>query len=863
MSTPPKLFHQFFRWYCHPRLLDHIEGDLLEDYGARLKRHGKWRADVKFCWDVLLLFRSRIIRPLSGYQQVNNYGMLKNYFTVGWRNIVRSKGYSFINVSGLAIGLAATILILLWVQNEISYDRFHANAGRIHQLYSRDMNNGKVDVWGNTPALLAPELKQSYGEVEDAVRQRIVFFLLKVGENRFNEAGAFADPGFLSMFSFPVLKGPVRALQDDFGIVLTRSMAVKLFGTVDCLGQTVLVNDHDNFKVSAVMEDLPRNTNFEFGYLLPWNYMTRLGWDSNQSWAWTNAGTFVLLKDERSAASFNAKITDLVKRHVKEGDGSTREVFAHPLTKVYLYNRAENGSLTGGRIETIRMFSGIAGLIVLIACINFMNLSTARSEKRAREVGVRKIAGAIRSSLVLQFLVESILLVMLAFAASVLLVKLSLPLFNEVVNTTLHLDLMHPPFWIVAAAIILTTGIAAGSYPAFFLSSYQPINALKGTFKKLNSPVNPRKILVVVQFTTAIALCLCAIMVQQQVQYAQDRDAGYDPKHVSYEFMQGQIPAHFEAIKNELVASGAVTSVTRTYSPVVRIWGLTTNLTWQGSDQQDKSINFLEFGADADMAKTFGMEILDGRDLDIYHHPTDTGAVVLNQSAVAAMRLAKPVGEVIRDGSGKNWEIVGVIKDFITESPYQKIEPMIIKGWQDRYGVMNYRFSAEGDVMANRTKAELVFKKNNPDYPFECISAESNYLRKFSLEKQTGTLASWFAGLTILISCLGLFGLAAYMAETRTKEVGVRKILGASTTRITLMLSLDFLKLVLLAIVVATPLAWYVITGWLESFNYRVPMSIGIFILAGIMALMVAMLTVSTQAIRAATANPVKSLRSE
>jgi ABC-type antimicrobial peptide transport system permease subunit len=859
----PRLLLAFFRWYCNPSMADFIEGDLREVYDRRLKKSGTIKADMLLLIDVLLLFRIGIIRPLDGIETLNSFGMFNSYFKIGWRNIIRTKGYSFLNISGLAIGLTAAILILLWVQNETSYDRFHAKADRIYQLFSRDLNNGKLDAWGNTPALLAPELLASNSEVDDAVRHRIVFFLLKVEENRFNEMGAFADPGFLRMFSFPILAGTANALDDESGIVLSHAMAVKLFGTVDCLGQTVIVNDNDNFQVTAILEDLPNNTSFEnFSYLLPWTYFTRLGWDQNQTWLTTNTGTFVLLKDGIDVSAFDLKMNDIVKHHVSEAAGTTREVFIHPLTKLHLYTKAENGQLTGGRHETVKMFSIIAGLIVLIGCINFINLSTARSEKRAREVGVRKIAGANKNSLIAQFLVESTLLVAVAFVIALLLVKLSLPLFNYVLTSTLELEFVHFQFWLYALGILFLTGIIAGGYPAFFLSSYQPIKTLKGTMHAVHSSISPRKVLVVVQFTAAIVLCICALVVERQIRFAESRDAGYSPKDIHYEFMQGEIPTHFEAIKNELLASGAVTSVTRTFSPIVWPWDAVNGLSWQGSDEADKTLNFVGYGSDADMAKTFGMQILHGRDLNIYVHRNDTAAVLLNESAVNIMRLTNPVGEYIRDSQGKNWQVVGVVKDFIIQSPYKNISPMIIKGWQDRYGVINYRFNT-GNIADNRSKVEAIFKKYNPDYPFECVSAEDYYKRKFAPEKQTGKLASGFAGLAIIVSCLGLFGLASYLAESRTKEIGVRKVLGASSLRIVTMLSISFIKLVVIAIILASPLAWYFASNWLDLFEYRAPLSPDIFILSGLVALFIAMVTVSAQALRAAIANPTRSLRSE
>ncbi|HLZ16413.1 MAG TPA: FtsX-like permease family protein, partial [Cyclobacteriaceae bacterium] len=552
-----------------------------------------------------------------------------------------------------------------------------------------------------------------------------------------------------------------------------------------------------------------------------------------------------------------------VKRHVKEGDGSTREILSHPLTKVHLYSKAENGELTTGRIQTVKLFMAIALFIILIACINFMNLSTARSEKRSQEVGVRKIVGAQRTALMAQFISESMLMVMVAFAFALVLVQLSLSSFNQVVGATLQIEYRNLQFWQFAVMLILFTGLLAGSYPAFYLSSSRPIKVLKGTFKKVNALVTPRKVLVVFQFTFAIVLSICAITVRQQIDYALERNAGYNRSGLAYNFMQGEIPIHFDMIKDELLSSGAAVAVTRTYSPITRIWNTTTGLTWQGAREDDKKTNFLLFGTDADLVRTFGIIVKLGRDIDIKTHPSDTAAVLLNEAAVEIMRFSDPIGEVFRDDQGHGRTVVGVIRDFIIESPYDPVKPMIIDGWTNRYGVVSFRLNPAMDRKESLTKAEMIFKKYNPEYPFEYFFADEFYNRKFGNEKQTGTLAALFAGLTILISCLGLFGLAAYMAESKTKEIGVRKVLGASTVTITTLLSGEFVKLVLIAIVIAFPLAWYAVIHWLQSFNYRVPLSVSLFLSAGIAAIAIALFTVSFQSVKAAMANPVDSLKSE
>lgn len=790
--------------------------------------------------------------------------MLKSHFKTAIRNLFRNKVFSAINITGLAIGMAAAMLILLWVQHQMSFDRFHKNTGRTYLMYSRDDNKGELEVWPRTPLLMAPVLKQDYAEVEDAVRFRIVYFLMTAGEKHLNVQGAFTDPGFFSIFSYPLLKGNFKnILSDNHSIVLTEKLAIKLFGNEDPVGKTVRIDSTDHFTVTGVLKDLPGNTELEFEYLLPWTYMTKLGWDKDQSWKWTNTATYVLLKPGASQASFDARVKNIAINHVNEGKGFTREIFSQPLAKVHLYSKSENGKLTGGRIETVRLFTTIAVFILLIACINFMNLSTARSEKRAREVGIRKVVGAHKSSLIAQFIGESIMLAAFAFVIALCMVALSLKGFNQIVSASLYIDFANPYFWLFAIAFVLFTGFVAGSYPAFYLSASEPVKVLKGGFKQVNALIAPRKILVVLQFTFAIILIICTIVVERQIQYARNRDAGYDKANLVYTFTQGDVIRHYELIKHDLLSSGAAVAVTKALSPITRGWDYVKGLAWPGSTEADKMIGFLGVEADADFVKTTGANLLQGRDIDIKNYPTDTTAVMLNETAVKIMRLKDPVGKMISNGNGVSCRVAGIVKDFISGSPYEDIKPMVIQGASLNFGAIHFRLNPANSIADDLARAEKVFKQYNPQYPFEYFFVDEFYARKFKEEQQEGTLAALFAGLSIFISCLGLFGLATYMAENRIKEIGIRKVLGASVSGITILLSKDFIKLVFIAIIVASPVAWFAMNKWLQVFNYRITISWWIFFASGSLAVLIALVTVGYQAVKAAVANPIKSLRTE
>jgi ABC-type antimicrobial peptide transport system permease subunit len=790
--------------------------------------------------------------------------MLKNFFKVAVRNLWRNKSFSTINIIGLAIGMAAALLIGLWVQNEYSYDSFYTNAHRTYELYTRAEYNGSLDAWPRVTSLMGPQLKKNYAEVEDAVRWRRIYFLLTQGEKRINIEGCFVDSGFLSVFDLPLLQGNAKtALNSPQGIVLTEHVAKNLFGDQNPMGKIVRVDSNDNFTVTGVLKDLPGNTEFSFQYLLPWAYLDRLGFQRGDLWTYTNTTTYVVLKSGASRAAFDARLQHILKQYVQPGPLANRETFTQAISRTHLYSKVENGRLTGGLISMVRLFTVIALFILLVACINFMNLSTARSEKRAREVGIRKVAGALKSSLITQFIGESILLATLSFILALGLMQLCLTPFNQLIDARLRLDWANLYFWLASLAFVLFTGLIAGSYPAFYLSSFRPVAVLKGTFKKVNAAVTPRKALVVLQFSFAVVLIICTIVVERQIDYARHRETGYEQDKLVFTFVQGDVLKHFDAIKRDLVNTGAAVSVTKLYSPITTVWNQTTGLSWPGSTDVDKKRYFNLYETDADFVRTTGARLISGRDIDLKAYPTDSTALLLNEAAVKLMRLKEPIGATIKNEDGVNCHVVGVVRDFIIESPYNSISPMVVQGLRTDYPVVHFRLNPANPIADDLAKAEKIFKQYNPQYPFDCYFVDEFYNLKFRAQQQQGTLGLLFAGLTIFISCLGLFGLATYMAENRTREIGIRKVLGASVSGITLLVSGDFIKLILTAVAIASPVAWFAMNSWLQGFNYRITVTADVFVIAGFLAIGIALLTVSFQAIKAALANPVKSLRSE
>jgi len=786
--------------------------------------------------------------------------MIQNFIKIAWRNLLRHKSFSLINIAGLAIGMASAALILFWIQNEVSYDQFHTNKSRLYLAYNRAVFDGKLWCWPTTPKVMAKTLKQEYPGVEDVARTTSANFLFTVGDKHLNVPGYFTDPGFLTMFSFPLLKGNSKtALNTISSIVITEQLSKKLFGNENAIGKTVRIDSVDNFTVTAVMKALPNNTRFNFEYLIPWSYLIKTEHEDEKNWGNNSVQTWVLTKPNVTETALNKQVLNITRSHSDQKDD---DVFMHPASKWRLYSEFENGKVVGGRINTVKLFGVIAMFILLIACINFMNLSTARSERRAREVGIRKVVGAQKGSLIGQFLGESILLAFIAGIVALIIVQISISGFNQLTDKQLFIPFGNISFWLVFLMFVVLTGSIAGSYPAFYLSSFRPVSVLKGTFKAANALVTPRKLLVVIQFTFAIVLIICTIIVRNQMQYAQDRELGYKKDNLVYTMMMGSIEKNYKLIRSDLISSGAAMSVTKTSSPITQRWSDSWGYDWKGKDQSQK-IDFIVYNTDGDFAKTIGLKIVAGRDIDVATYPTDSTAMVLNEAAAKVMGFKNPIGQIVKNGDDRNWHIVGVVKDFIIESPYEPVRPMLVQGPKSWFNVIHYKLNPANSTAENLKRAEGVFKKYNSEYPFEYHFADDEYARKFNDEKRTGTLATLFAGLTIFISCLGLFGLAAYMAQNRQKEISVRKVLGASVSSLTTLLSKDFLTLVIISFLIASPIAWYGMHVWLQNYTYRINIQVWVFIAAGLLTIIIALATVSFQSIKAALTNPIKSLRSE
>jgi predicted permease len=785
--------------------------------------------------------------------------VLRTQLKTTYRNLLRSKVFSLINVLGLALGMAAATLLLIVIRNNLTYDRFHTREDRIYMVMNKAVIDGKTECWRSTPMPLAPVLRSDYPEVERVARTAWVGSLLfNVGDDHLRAWGYMTDNDFLSIFSLPLQEGnAATALAKPHSIVLTQGLAKKLFGDADPLGKVVNLDSNQLFTVTGLLKPVPANSQFNFNYLVPWSYMKEIGWENDQ-WINNSVLTYVLLKPGVTEQAANRLISGITAAH----DQTIRnQLFLHSIKKWRLYSNFENGIPTGGMINFVKTLGVLAAFILLIACINYMNLSTARSMRRAREVGIRKVMGAGKGALVWQFLAESILVAALGGLMALGVAQLCMGWFDKLIDQTFTIPYGDPWFWISAVGFVLFTGMIAGSYPAFYLSSYQPIQVLKGTFKSAFGLVTPRKVLVVFQFTIAIALVICTIVIYREIWFARHRDSGYAQDNLLFVYVNGDIRKNEPAIEASLQASGAITHFTQTNAPVTDAWNDVADFHWVGQPAQTRQ-DFTFYTEDRNFASTVGLRVLQGRDIDVVRYPTDTNALVLTESALHTMGFRKPLGQVVTLGP-RQFHVVGVVKDFIHGSPYYPAWPTVIAGSTDKFGALTFRLSPAANEEENLSRVEEVFKKYNPDYPFEYKFVDEEYGRKFEGEQHFGTLAAIFSGLAICISFLGLFALAAYMAESRIREIGIRRVLGATLANITTLLSRDFMKLIVIAFLIASPIAWWAMRAWLSEYAYRVSVSWWLFALTGVTSFLIALCTVAYQAIRSARVSPAESLKVE
>ncbi|RZK47549.1 MAG: FtsX-like permease family protein [Pedobacter sp.] len=790
--------------------------------------------------------------------QNKKHTMLRNYLTIAWRNILKNKTYSAINIAGLAIGMAGFIMIATWIANEMSVDQFHTNKEQLYKVWNKTTTPQNVQAGDITAGPLAKSLEKDYPEVKHAARiYWSIDRLFNYGDQSIKAKGNDVDKPFLQMFSFPLLAGNIQhALDDPNNIVITENLAKRLFGSEDPMNKLVKIDNSQSYKVSGVLKDLPANTTFDFEYLVPLegneNYYGN-SWNNNSFY------TFVQLHAGITEDVFNQKVAKHVTRYAPD---EQIEIFLHPLSKSYLYTRFENGKVAGGRIEIIYLLLVVGLLVLGIACINFMNLSTAQSQNRAKEVGVRKVIGAGKSSLIKQFLTESMLISAFACVLALVIVTLLLPAFNLLAERDLAIAYDQPLLWLGLLVFVLITGLLAGSYPAFFLAAFRPIKVLKGQLVNAAQGFTARKVLVVVQFSIAIVLIVSTSIIYEQINYVQKRNTGYNVNNLVEVPIEGDINRNYEIIRSELLSQGAITSIAKTSLSVTLDGATSAGLEWSGMDPELAGMNFSRFGTTGNFIQTMGLKLLQGRDINQQVYPGDSLSLILNATAVKTMGLKDPVGKII-NWSGKQYTVVGVFDDFIIGSPYSRISPMVVLG--TNYWTYNLvmRLNPDHEISRNLAMAETIFKKYNPSYPFTFNFVDKEYQKKFNDQQQTGMIAGLFAGLTIFISCMGLFGLAMHMAGNRKKEIGVRKVLGASVAGITNMLAKDFVSLVLIAITIAIPISWYLMNKWLLDFEYRISIGWLTFFLVGMGAIAIAVITVSFQAVKAALANPVKSLRTE
>ncbi|MDJ1496490.1 ABC transporter permease [Cytophagaceae bacterium DM2B3-1] len=789
--------------------------------------------------------------------------MFFNYIKVAFRNLLRNKAFSVINILGLALGIASSLLIFLWIQDEVSIGKQYPNSASLYRIMEHEIADGRIVTDEDTPGLLADELKKQFPEIKyTSGFSGSESHLLSVGNKSTKQRGHFVGADWLTMYSIPVLAGnATTALTTPNSVAISRKLAEIYFGTPQkAIGKIIRFDNYADHQITAVFENLPANSPEPYDFLRNWKqYLQRETWLMD----WSNAGpgTRIQLRPDANPALLNAKLKTFLKgRNTDIGPTFNIELFLQPETEAYLYSDFKDGHQAGGRIEYVRLFSIVAVFLLLIASINFMNLATARSVNRGREVGVRKVVGAPRAALIAQFLGEAMFLTFLALGIALVLVSVILPVFNQLTGKELLLPFHDPAFGLVLAGILVIMGLLAGSYPALFLSSLNPINVLKGKLRFGSGALLFRRGLVVFQFVLSMLLIVGTLVIYRQLEYIQTKHLGYDRENLIKIQGEGEIAHNYTAFKQELLSMPGIQSVTHMQTDPLSNGNTTDGVHWIGKDPTS-AIQFNNTWIGYDFTQTMKIKVLQGRDFSS-SYGTDTTNYLINEAAAKRIGYKDPIGQPLTFGH-RPGKIVGLIEDFHFNSLHVPIRPLIIR-LAETWNYDNILIRTQpGQTQQALASLKAICAKMNPNYPFTYSFVDAEYNRLYQSETVVRTLAVCFAGLAIFIACLGLFGLAAFTAEQRTKEIGIRKVLGASISSIVTLLSSDFLKLVMVAIIIAIPIAWYVCNNWLENFAYKISLSWWVFVTASLLATCIALITVSFQSIKAALMNPVKSLRSE
>jgi ABC-type antimicrobial peptide transport system permease subunit len=793
--------------------------------------------------------------------------MIAHHIKIALRNLAKRKWISLTHLAGLSVGMAVCLLISLWIWDEISFDRVHENYENIARVRLNVTSNGEIRTTKTVPLPLVQELRSNFGNDFQYIvpsSHRLVH-ILSASEKKLMQKGVYLGSGALSMLSLNMIKGDASALTNPRSVVLSAAAAHIFFGGEDPLGKVMIIDNKQNVTVAGVYEDLPDNSTFaDIAFIAPFDlYISEQTWITNLSDPWNQnpIQLYVQLKGTSSFEQVSGRIKNVVQRKGAEsGTGKKSAVLLEPMSKWHLYNY-KNGSNQSGAIRYVKMFAWIAAFVLLLACFNFMNLSTARSEQRAKEVGIRKTLGSLRSQLITQFFAEAVLLSLFAFGCAILLAQLALPFFNEVAGKKMSIFWSNGYFWIAGGLFSLLTGLLAGSYPALYLSSFNAMNVLKRSFRSSGNAPLFRKSLIVVQFAVAVTMMIGTVVVFRQVQYAKQRPTGYDPKNLLLIPMTtDDIPQHFDAVRTDLLKSGAITAMAASESTTTDIWGTDSDITWPGKDPRT-NVDFPNTGVTVEYGKTVGWTFIDGRDFSS-GIVSDSAGFILNEAAVKYMGLQHPVGEIIR-WKERPFTVIGVIKDMVVESPYEPVKPSIycLARGHDNFAILKL------NTAVNTSKAlseiEKVFRRYSPSSPFAFEFIDDSYGSKFSGEERVGKIAGCFTAIAIFISCLGIFAIATFMAERRSKEIGIRKVFGASVWKIWQLLSREFSFLIVLSLLIAIPAAYFLMNNWLQNYHYRTTIDWWIPAIIAASAICIMLMTVSFQTIRAALAKPINTLRDE